>query len=111
MSGDRPQEHEPTLDQTTQLAQGDAQNLAGQSGVGSGTAMSLDFLSASAAATGRDADAATRGDLPASPFQAAAEEGQTTQPADFAPLREDTGSRSTDTSRADTGRTASTDDA
>jgi hypothetical protein len=111
MSGDRPKEHEPTLDQTNQLAQADAQNLASQSGVGSGTAMSLDSLSAPGTASGRSADAATSGDLPASPFQAAAEAGQTTQPADLTPLSGDPGSKSTDTSRVDTGRTASTDDA
>lgn len=113
MSGDRPQEHQPTPDQASQLlALTDEQTQPPQAGPGWGTAMSLDSLSAPGAGTSNQGHDTTRNDDPqASSVGEATRTGQTTQVADLTPFRGDSTRQSTETSQADTSHPANTGDA
>jgi hypothetical protein len=113
MSGDRPQEHQPTPDQASQLlALTDAQTQPPQAGPGWGAAMSLDFLSARDAGTSNQGHDTTRSDDPqASSAGEATGTGQTTQVPDLTPFRGDSIRQSTETSQADTSHLANTGDA
>jgi hypothetical protein len=104
MSGDRPQEDQPVPDQAVELAQADAQNLASQSGIGSGTAMSLDFLLAPGALAGTSGyNPAGEGDTQTSSVPDVTRAGQATQAPDLRPPRQDPTSQP-ENSQADTGR-------